>query len=57
MTLLPSQPFHAVSQEAFPKSQPSPGISERNSPDFGVQVAQELNMMTATGRHVGSAGL
>lgn len=37
-----------VSQEAFQKHFPLPGISERNSPDFGVQVAQDLNTMTAT---------
>lgn len=55
-TRLPSHPFHDVSREDFQKCYPSPGISERNSPDSGVQVAQDLNTVTVPGRHAESAG-
>lgn len=43
----------------YPRSLPkhsSSWISERNSPGFGAQVAQDLNTVTATGRHADRLG-
>lgn len=53
--MTPFSPFPQCIPEAF-QSIPSPGISERNSPGFGAQVAQDLNTVTATERHADQLG-